>query len=70
MNRTTKIGLCIIILIVLVGCDTATTSFNTQNEVNCQKICLGENLNLRYVSTTSTTLYCHCEKIITVEVEK
>ncbi len=68
MNKAIVIGL-FIVLIVLIGCDKESQSIITQDKIDCQNICDNETLNLRYVSTTSTTLYCHCERIITVEVE-
>ena len=72
MNKTiVVIGLCIIFLVLTIsGCDKESESILTQDKITCQNICENESLNLRHVSTTSTILYCHCEKIITVEVEK
>ncbi len=68
--NSTIIALVILVLIVLAGCDKESQSIITQDKIDCQNICDNESLNLRYISTTKEILYCHCEKIITVEVEK
>ena len=62
MNKAIIFGICI--CLILVGCGTASTSFNTQHELNCQKVCLNEDLSLDYVASTSTTVYCYCQRII------
>ncbi len=69
MNKTILAIIIIIILLFINGCDKETESIITQDKMDCQEACANESLTLRYVSLTSSTLYCHCEKIITAEVE-
>ena len=68
MNKIIVIGLCM--LIILVGCDKETPSIITQDKIDCQEICDNETLNLRYVSRTKETLYCHCEMIKVINTNK
>ena len=64
MNKTIIIGICIC-LIVLVGCDDKS-NFSTKAKLVCNDICMNEKLNLDYVTGTGDTLFCHCERIISI----
>ena len=73
MLRDTKMKGKLIILIILIvtllisGCNS--TSFNSEHQSECQKVCINEELQLRIVQHSgNNNIICNCEKIIVHEI--
>ena len=57
--------LALISLIILIGCNEVS-NYGIKEKQICRDVCQSEKLSLNYVTGGGDTLFCHCEKIISI----
>lgn len=63
MNKIIII-LSLISLILIAGCNVERRSMDSNYKVECQQVCLSQNLTYEFTGVTTNNYFCNCVKKI------